>query len=524
MKKFALISFAALLVFAFTAPAMAVEHEFGGYWRTRFYTEQNFTGEDETEAKDFSWVDTRTRLYYTAVLNDNLKFVNKFEIDAVWGTGPLGDIGADGVSVEVKNSYADFNMGSINAKVGIQGGAALGRGFIFDDDFSGAKITFNGEGFSIPFTWYKPYEGGIGLDANDQDFDYYALTPTFSLGENLTLNPFYVLAMSDDASAFGGFDRLGGDAATWLNDAHDISDLVDGLNEVIADAIEAGVASDFLEDYFDLADGDLAFLDGVAGLEIAASFDLAVAAADTNLNYLGLNLDWAFDGGSVWFTGIYEFGDVDLSVSASGSLSETLSVALDGVALPDHPEFDVEISQTLEQDVAIDLDYVENVDVKAWLVALGGNLNLGAADLHGQFFYATGQEDDEDDITAFIGLKGQSYYWAEIMGYGTFDYDVSNGSPADQISNIMAFNLGASFSPMDKLTLGADLWYAALVEDNADGEDKLGTELDLSASYELIEGLNLDIVAAYLFADDATEASADEADPWELGAQLSLSF
>ncbi len=110
------------------------------------------------------------------------------------------------------------------------------------------------------------------------------------------------------------------------------------------------------------------------------------------------------------------------------------------------------------------------------------------------------------------------------MGYGTFDWDVSANSPADHITNILAANLGVSFQAMDKLTLGADVWYAKLAEEDSNGEDVLGTEVDLSASYELVENLSLDVVAAYLFAGDATYCGDDDANPYELGAMLSLSF
>jgi hypothetical protein len=148
MKKFFVFALAVLLVFAFTLPAAAVEHVFGGYWRTRFGTQQDFTGEDTLQSRDVTLVDTRTRLYYTAVLHDNLKLVNKFEIDAVWGlngaqgggtvagTNADADIGADGVGVEVKNSYADFNLGDWNFKVGYQG-MKLARGLLFDADAAG---------------------------------------------------------------------------------------------------------------------------------------------------------------------------------------------------------------------------------------------------------------------------------------------------------------------------------------------------------------------------------------------------
>jgi hypothetical protein len=422
MKKLGILFFAALLVVAFTLPAAAVETTIGGYWRTRALSMNNFTGEDETEAMDTQWVDTRTRLYFTAALNDNLKFVSKFEMDAQWGDEVYGDIGADGKGAfEVKNAYADFNLGSVNAKVGTQG-ACVARGFLFCDDFSGANVTFKGEGFAVQAIWVKAYEGGTGEDMNDFDADYYVLNPTFSMGDSLTINPFVMWVTSDDISAWGQ----------------------------------------------------------TFGLDIPAEIEIS----DTSVYYLGLNLDVSFDGGGAWFTGIYNSGSIDYD----------------------------------------DEGDTGSVDISAYLIALGGNMNLGAVDVHGQVFYATGDDSDDDDIDAFAPPKGRSYYWSEIMGYGTFDWDVSANSPADGITNVMAAGIGASIKPMDKLTLGADVWYAKLAEDDANGNDDLGTEVDLSASYQLVEGLNLDVVAAYLFAGDATYDGENDANPYELGAMLSLSF
>ncbi len=239
MKKLGILFFAALLVVAFTMPAAALETSIGGYWRTRALTMVNLTGEDETEANDFQWVDTRTRLYFNATLNDNLKFVSKFEMDAQWGDTGYGDIGADGKGLfEIKNAYADFNIGSMNAKVGTQG-ACLARGFLFCDDFSGADLTFKGEGFAVEFLWMKAYEGGTGKDANDFDVDYYVLNPTFSLGDNLTINPFYMMATSEDASAWGGFDGIAGVWADELNDG--LGAVVGDVNTLIAGAIGYGL-------------------------------------------------------------------------------------------------------------------------------------------------------------------------------------------------------------------------------------------------------------------------------------------
>jgi len=406
MKKILVCSLTLLLVGAWVLPVSAVEHVFGGYWRMRAYNANNFSG-DDSGTLDVQQTDTRARLYYTAVFNDDLKFVSKFEMDAYFGDDTRGDIGADGQNFEVKNSYIDFNEGDFNFKLGTQG-KTLSRGFIMDDDFSGAVVTYKLNDFEIPIYWVKAYEGGVGDDANDFDVDYYGVDPTFSLGD-IELNPVALYITSSDAQ-------------NWASTSE----------------YEA-----------------------------------------LNLFYLGANLDYTADMFSLWFTGIYQSGS--LEVLASG----------------------------------------DDVSVSGLLAAIGGSVSLDGFSVHGEAFYASGDDADDDDVQAFFVPKGQSYYWAEIMGYGLIDEYVSAGAPADQISDIMALNVGATF-PMGKLTLGADLWYASLAEDNADGDKDLGTEIDLSASYQLQENLKLQAVAAYLIAGDAT-GGGDE-NPTEIGTQISLSF
>jgi len=406
MKKLLVITLAVLLVGAFTVPAMAVDHEFGGYWRTRMYNLTDFSG-DDSGAADLQQADTRTRLYYTAVLSDEVKLVNKFEMDATFGDSTRGDIGADGQNFEIKQSYADVNFGDWNLKLGTQG-KCWARGFLFCDDFTGGIVRYMGDDMIIPFIWIKAYEGGTGDEANDFDVDYYGADPSFTMGE-LKLNPFVMYAKSEDASAW---------ASTNANEAVDVF-------------------------------------------------------------FLGLSVDYAADMFSAWFTGIYETGSVDM---VSG----------------------------------------DDLDVAASLAAVGGSFNLDALSIHAQAFYATGDDDANDgDANDFYVPKGASYYWAEIMGYGLIDNSVSAGSPADQITNIMALNVGVDV-PLDKLTLTVDIWNANLVEDNADGDADLGTEIDVAAAYQLLDDLKLQVVAAYLSAGDAT-GGGDE-NPTEVGAQLSLSF
>eukprot|EP00831_Metopus_contortus_P002299 TRINITY_DN10845_c0_g1_i2.p1 TRINITY_DN10845_c0_g1~~TRINITY_DN10845_c0_g1_i2.p1 ORF type:complete len:343 (-),score=66.45 TRINITY_DN10845_c0_g1_i2:355-1383(-) len=339
---------------------------FGGYWRTRMFTQDNFTGTELDNSMNVSRIDTRTRLYYTAVLNDNLKFVNKFEFNTVWDDNDGGDIGSDAANnFRIKNSYVDANLGMVNTKIGQQG-ITLARGFIFDDDYSGINLTVAG---ATSLVYMKIDENGQNIGSDNQA---------------------YAVAHAIKTDAF----------------------------TVVPLAL-----------YADLADENYIYILG----------------ADVNAN-LG--------AASVWGSFYYE----------------------GGVA-----------------------DDANDVDISAYLLAVGGNMNLSdMLGLHGQVFYATGDDADKE-MNAWTGVPGRSYYWSEIMGLGTFDNQMSSGACGDQISNITAINLGTTVKLSDKLSVDADLWYAMLNEDDANGEDTLGTELDLKATYMLIDGLKLEVIAAYLF-------------------------
>jgi hypothetical protein len=378
MKKIIAAAAGLMMVGVMASSASAVESKFGGYWRTRAFSQIDFSDDSGT----LSRADTRTRLYYTAVFNENFQFVNKFEYNAVFGDTNGGDIGADGDTFRVKNSYADFKVGGAQFKVGIQG-ATIARGFMFADDFSGVVAIFPAGDMTIPFAWVKVEDDSV----NTLERDYYTVFPVIKVSDTLTLNPYFL---------------------------------------------------------YDTVEGE-----------------------DWNNFYAGMDIDVKTDAFGAWGTGIYQFGEI------------------------------------------------MDRDVSAFLLAAGAN----AGPVHGQMFYASGQDDDAD-IVAFTNPAGRSYYWAEIMGMGTFDNAKPAAAPGDGITNVWAANVGFKQAVAPKLTLGADVWYAALVEDNAAGEDELGLEFDVKVTYQIMDNLNLDLVGAYLLAGDAI----GDDDPIEVGAQLSLSF
>jgi hypothetical protein len=433
MRKLFVMVMAMVLVFVFTVPVFALENIFGGSFRTRAYYQHNFTGNDTGSPSaaspltsgDVRQVDTRTRLYYTAKFSDDFKFVNKFEFgDAAWGgpTSSYTDISADGRNFEIKNSYVDFTLAPVNFKIGVQG-ATLNRGFLFDDDFAGAVVTYNAsKDIAIPFIWVKAFEGGYGKDRNDFDVDYYIVNPSIKTG-GATIAPIFAWAYSKDASSFDN---------------------------------------------------------------VYANPNLSLPATPNKLSiyYVGADVDLTAGPASIWFTGLYEGGKADVPTK---------------------------------------------FDISAYLFALGASADVNNLNVHGQVFYASGDDDPTDnDLNLFWVPAGQSYYWSEIMGYGIFDNQASAGAPADQIGNVMAANVGVTVKPMPKLSVTADLWYAQLAKDNVNGDKDLGTEIDLIASYKIFDNLTLDAVAAYLFAGDATVdpgvSTKNTENPIEIGTQLSLSF
>ena len=207
--------------------------------------------------------------------------------------------------------------------------------------------------------------------------------------------------------------------------------------------------------------------------------------SDINAYFLGANVDFKIDSWNLWGTGIYNGGY--LQKASTG----------------------------------------RDLDLKGYLFALGARGAVGPVGLHGEFFYASGDDNpDDNDQDSFFPFNGASYYWSEIMGKGIFDNQVSANSPGDVITNIWAINGGADYNFLENLKLTLDIWYASLVEKAYFGadDDVLGTELDLKATYRIMPNLNLDLVAAYLFRGDGTYAGTNSADPYELGMRLALSF
>ncbi|MBF0450214.1 MAG: hypothetical protein HQK75_05890 [Candidatus Magnetomorum sp.] len=225
---------------------------------------------------------------------------------------------------------------------------------------------------------------------------------------------------------------------------------------------------------------------------------------DLDVYYLGFDFDATMGNTSAWFTALYQVGSANLLITNANTLG--------------------------------------SIDYSGFAVCGGGSLNIGKATLSAQFFYATGDDDENDDkLEAFNSAEAGYYYWSEIMGLGSND-DVVPNNLAWSLTNIMGGGAGASICASDKMTLDFSIWYAAAVEDFKGAQTgqtveaaDFGTELNASMSYSLMDNLSLSFLGAYVIAGDAlTEKNVenpvvngkpiDSANPYIVQAQIKAKF
>jgi hypothetical protein len=197
---------------AFAVPASALENKFGGFMENNFNTYKSLNFRD-SGASDYSTARSRTRLYYTAVISENLSFINQFEMDTEWGQqDSYGDLGADGINVEVKRSYIDFTHSQLRWEVGTQNFNIL-RGLLVNDDASGIKVSYRGADNFIPALWWfrlnngdKSGNGGAaptGAPNNGEDTDHYTALVNIKMN-NMQIVPSIGYLTANSGSYFGG--------------------------------------------------------------------------------------------------------------------------------------------------------------------------------------------------------------------------------------------------------------------------------------------------------------------------------
>jgi hypothetical protein len=348
----------------FASTASAFESQFGGYWRTRAFVQDEFTADES-----YFRIDNRTRLYYTAKFSDDFKFVNKFEFNSNWGDDNGGDIGADGSTWKVKNSYIDANFGATRLKLGIMG-AAIARGFIFDDDFSGAMVTANlGSVAVTPF-----YIAVDTEDAGGKDYDrsLFGATASVKISDAISLTPYFV------------YDAAGAGTTVSVDD----------------DGVETSAASGDIDNYYIGTDFDMK-MDAVSvwGTAIYNGFEILDTDGDEFLGAIGV------DAGIAHGQAFYATEDFVLAPGNSYYWSEIMGLGVfdnQGVGVGNH------VSNVWAANAGVTLKPADKLKINAdvWYAMLveedaAGNDELGL-EFDGKVTYALMDNLNAEFILAYL--------------------------------------------------------------------------------------------------------------------------
>ncbi|MGQ9670457.1 MAG: hypothetical protein ACUVWY_09850 [Desulfosoma sp.] len=281
-----------------------------------------------------------------------------------------------------------------------------------------------------------------------------------------------------------------------------------------------------------------------------------VTTTNENVDDFFLSLDYAngpFTGSLVFF---YQYAH-DTNLSTYPDMSTTV-IRASSTAVTDNNLFNLGLSLGYKTDMMVlGLTHIKNFgsydlvrggqDYTGWMLEGTADFMWNALTFHLGAFYTSGDDDNiadfdnAKDYDAFAYARGASYYWSEILGVGLLDVNVSGSdhlNPANQgayraadvPSNLWALNLGVVWQAMPETKVTLNYYYVATAEDvlanaaTGETDDTIGHEVNLYISQGIVDKLNLTLVGAYLFADDAYTIFKDDDDAYELGAVLQWKF
>jgi len=186
----------------------------------------------------------------------------------------------------------------------------------------------------------------------------------------------------------------------------------------------------------------------------------------------------------------------------------------------------------------------QDVDLKAWAAYLKGQFNFGPAYAGALFSYASGNDlsDDTKNTVAPLG-GGTNYAPALILMNDALNTWTNTGSLASNPVNVTSskynsiiYGAFVGANPTPKLNVELALTYATVDKkalSKAGGvvteavSDKLGTEVDIKATYKLYDNLSYMVGAGYLWTGDyfkGANVAAKVDNDYILLNQLTLSF
>jgi hypothetical protein len=226
-KTVAIVATAGALA-AISVPALAFENEFHGLYNfnTNFSNFQsggsgdyNPSGRPE-HLQTNNYFEQRGRIYYTAKVSDDLKLVTGFELDTRFGgitdnkytnSNDSGRLDADGITLETKWVYLDFNIGkNFNTKLGVQPYKDTIKGLFIDADIPAIMTTTKlgaytlNLGFSRFAENYQSASSTTTVRLGDGADDLFIMDNIFALNKDTKLALSYYFLANYTGTATGG--------------------------------------------------------------------------------------------------------------------------------------------------------------------------------------------------------------------------------------------------------------------------------------------------------------------------------
>jgi hypothetical protein len=215
----------------------------------------------------------------------------------------------------------------------------------------------------------------------------------------------------------------------------------------------------------------------------------------------------------------------------------------------------------------------QDIDYTGYMIDAGVNMYYGPFSFTVNGFLASGDNFSDtvnpDSDGNFRYPRGASHYWSEILGMGALD-SILGGSNlnsvrttgvtsnakdtlsdsvkrlpgdygwqgADTPSNLWMINVGAAYQALEKTKLTLNYYYIGTQQDVLSGtfydpatrswygeySKSIGHEVDFYVDQGIVDGLNLRLVFAYLWANDGYTIYTEDGNTWETGFVLQWNF
>lgn len=218
-KQMLTIAAAGALTAVTALPAMAFENQFNGTFAVKTFLSNFDNGASAVlpgakNTKTSNYTEQRTRLRYTAKASDDLKLVTHFELDTRWGnTAASGDNGgggidADGINIQTKWAYLDFNMGkSVNVKAGLMPYKDNLKGLYLDADMPMAYMAYKAGGYTLGLGYSRFNDAAASLSNKDyfgnKSSDLFVLDNTYAISKDTKLGMAYFMNIDNNQAGSG---------------------------------------------------------------------------------------------------------------------------------------------------------------------------------------------------------------------------------------------------------------------------------------------------------------------------------